>query len=164
MSLFRTLLILAVFGLASACSDMSVRTFSDAEFANLANIEVQDVKGRSGQLYTRQLQNQLAVKHIMAPTHQVVSAINASSANTLSIVGSSSTLKKMTMTASFELINIDTGEVELSESLSTNATLGAVTSYFGQDESEANGRERLAKLLADRVAQRIRLHFLTRGS
>lgn len=66
----------------------------------------------------------------------------------------------MTMTVSFELINSKTGEVELDDTISTDATLGAVTSYFGQDESETQGKERLARLLADRVARHIQLFFI----
>jgi imidazolonepropionase-like amidohydrolase len=82
----------------------------------------------------------------------------------LSVVGSSSNLKKMTMSASFTLTNLTTSKVELTESISTKATLGAISSYYGQDVSETQGQERLAKLLADRVANRMQLFFIARDN
>jgi hypothetical protein len=54
--------------------------------------------------------------------------------------------------------------VELTESISTKATLGAISSYYGQDVSETQGQERLAKLLADRVANRMQLFFIARDN
>jgi imidazolonepropionase-like amidohydrolase len=100
----------------------------------------------------------------VTPTHTLNSGLSVSSASTLSVVGSSSTLKKMTMSVSFTLTNLATGETELKDVVSTNATLGAVSSYYGQDESETQGQERLARLLADRVANRMQLFFITRDN
>jgi len=35
-----------------------------------------------------------------------------------------------------------------------------VSSLFGQDQSEAHARDRMAELLAQRVVQRLQLYFL----
>ena len=69
----------------------------------------------------------------------------------------------MTMTTSFKLRDITTGETLLADSITADATLGSVTSLYGQDKSETHARERLAILLAQRVVRRLQLYFLNQG-
>ena len=159
MSWFKILSLLLLLTV-TACGDFRVRTLSDSEYGQIVSIQVATSSGRVGQIYTRQLKAQLMMNPEVTPTHALDSDLSVSSASTLSVVGSSSTLKKMTMSVSFTLTNLATGETELRDEISTNATLGAVSSYYGQDESETQGKERLAKLLADRVANRMQLFFI----
>jgi hypothetical protein len=161
MSWFKTLTLLLLLTV-TACGDFRVRTLSDSEYNQIAGIQVATSSGRVGQIYTRQLKDQLMMNPGVIPTHSMNSKLTVSSASTLSVVGSSSTLKKMTMSVSFTLTNLATGETELKDAISTKATLGAVSSYYGQDESETQGQERLAKLLADRVANQMQLFFIAR--
>ena len=161
MSWFKTLSLLLLLAV-TACGDFRVRTLSDSEYNQIASIQVATSSGRVGQIYTRQLKDQLMMNPGVTPTHALNSDLSVSSASTLSVVGSSSTLKKMTMSVSFTLTNLATGETELKDTISTNATLGAISSYYGQDESETQGQERLARLLADRVANRMQLFFIAR--
>ena len=163
MSWFKTLPLLLLLTV-TACGDFRVRTLSDSEYNQIASIQVATSSGRVGQIYTRQLKDQLMMDPGVTPTHALISELSVSSASTLSVVGSSSTLKKMTMSVSFTLTNLATGETELKDAISTNATLGAVSSYYGQDESETQGQERLARLLADRVANRMQLFFIARDN
>jgi len=160
---FKKLILLMLMTIA-ACSDFKVRTLTEDEFQKVAGIQVATTPGRIGQIYTRQLKDQIMVDPKMTPTHRLDSELSLNSSSTLSVVGSSSNLKKMTMSVSFTLTNVATDEIDLEDSISTNATLGAVSSYYGQDESEIQGRERLAKLLADRVSNRIQLFFITRDN
>ena len=88
------------------------------------------------------------------------STIEATSSATLSVRGAASSLKKMTMTTTFELNDLETGKTLFSDSISGDATLGAVSSFYGQDKSESHARERLAILLAQRVGHRLQLYFL----
>ena len=158
---FKTLSLLLLLTV-TACGDLRVRTLSDSEYDQIASIQVATSSGRVGQIYTRQLKDQLMVDPGVTPTHALNSELSVNSASTLSIVGSSSKLKKMTMSVSFTLTNLATGETELKDAISTNVTLGAVSSYYGQDESETQGQERLARLLADRVANRMQLFLIAR--
>jgi hypothetical protein len=64
------------------------------------------------------------------------------------------------MTAEITLVDRSTGEIVLTDSISSTATLGAVSAYFAQTRSDRHGGERLAMLLADRVAARVQLFFL----
>ena len=66
----------------------------------------------------------------------------------------------MKMTAVFTLNKQDDGEVVLSDQVTADATLGTVSSLFGQDQSEAHARDRMAKLLAQRIVQQLQLYFL----
>ena len=161
MSWFKTLSLLLLLTV-TACGDFRVRTLSDSEYKQIASIQVVTSSGRVGQIYTQQLKDQLMMNPGVTPTHALNSDLSVSSASTLSVVGSSSTLKKMTMSVSFTLTNLASGETELKDTISTNATLGAISSYYGQDESETQGQERLARLLADRVANRMQLFFIAR--
>ncbi|HAE09151.1 MAG TPA: hypothetical protein DCG26_03260 [Alphaproteobacteria bacterium] len=52
------------------------------------------------------------------------------------------------------------GKTLLADSVTADATLGTVTSLYGQDKSEIHARERLAILLAQRVVRRLQLYFL----
>ena len=126
-------------------------------------INVIDTGGREGQLYNRQIRKRLSDQQISA-THDLVTALSVSSSATLSVRGSSSNLKKMTMSATITLVDRGSGEVVLNDTLSANATLGTVSSSFSQIRSERHGKERLAMLLADRVANRIHLHFTAPAS
>ena len=64
------------------------------------------------------------------------------------------------MTITFELNDVDTGQTLFADSVSGDATLGVVSSFYGQDKSESHARERLAILLAQRVGRRLQLYFL----
>ena len=64
------------------------------------------------------------------------------------------------MVAKFELTKHGGGDVLLQGKVIADATLGTVSSLFGQDQSELHARDRMARLIAQRVAQRIQLYFL----
>ena len=142
---------------------MEVASLGEALQSRDVAIHVVETDGRNGQLYSRQLRKRLADQQIAA-THDLTTSLTVSSSTTLSVRGSNSDLKKMTMSATITLIELDSGKVVLSDTLSANATLGTVSSYFSQIRSDRHASERLAMLLADRVANRIHLHFIETAS
>jgi len=149
--------------LLAGCSSMEMASLGAALEKRDVAIHVVDTAGREGQLFGRQLRKRLADQQIVA-THDLSTTLSVSSSTTLSVRGSSSDLKKMTMSASITLTERASGNVVLSDTLSANATLGTVSSYFSQIRSDRHGKERLAMLLADRVANRIHLHFTAPAS
>ena len=157
------LVIAAGLALLSGCSSLEVASLGAALEKRDVAINVISAGGREGQLYNRQLRKRLSDQQIAA-THDLSTSLSVSSSSTLSVQGSSSDLKKMTISASITLVDRSSGEVVLSDTLSANATLGTVSSYFSQIRSDRHGKERLAMLLADRVANRIHLHFTTPDS
>lgn len=147
----------------AGCSSIEMASLGAALEQRDVAINVVETGGREGQLYSRQLRKRLSDQRI-ALTHDLSTSLSVSSSTTLSVRGSSSDLKKMTMTATITLVDRTTGDIVLTDTLSANATLGTVSSYFSQIRSERHGKERLAVLLADRVANRIHLHFTAPSS
>ncbi|MEC7616178.1 MAG: hypothetical protein VX556_05240, partial [Pseudomonadota bacterium] len=120
-------------------------------------VHVVEVSGRTGQLYSRQLRDRFDGG---VASHDLSTSLSQSSSSVVSVRGTGSQLKKMTMTAALTLTDRATGEVVLSDTVSATATLGAVSAYFAQTRSDRHGAERLAVLLADRAAARVNLFFL----
>ena len=145
------------------CGDVTVRQLGTENLQNLQQIAINNASGREGQLYDRQLRKLLHIGGKGVENYNLISSISVSASNTLSVQGASSTLKKMTMTTSFKLRDITTGKTLLADNITADATLGSVTSLYGQDKSETHARERLAILLAQRVVRRLQLYFLNQS-
>ena len=144
----------------AGCSGVSIGALDSRVEADISSVAVIDTGGRAGQLYNRELRRALYVKGEASPAYDLTSTISVSSSSTLSVRGVTSTFKKVTMTAVFTLKKQDDGEVLLSDRVTADATLGTVSSLFGQDQSEAHARDRMAKLLAQRIVQQLQLYFL----
>ena len=152
---------MAFFGFVlTACIDLSIHQLDQANQDNLKKITVADIGSREGQIYTRELRKKLHIGGKTSEAYFLKSTISTSSPATVSVQGTSSSLKKMSMTIDFELNDVDTGQTLFADSVSGDATLGAVSSFYGQDKSESHARERLAILLAQRVGRRLQLYFL----
>ena len=145
------------------CGDVTIRQLGAKNLQNLQQIAVNDASGREGQLYGRELRKLLHIGGKGVENYNRVSSISVSASSTLSVQGASSTLKKMSMIASFELHSLTTGETLITDNITADATLGAVTSLYGQDKSETHARKRLAILLAQRVVRRLQLYFLNQN-
>ena len=144
----------------AGCSGVSIGALESRVDPDISSVAVIDTDGRAGQLYNRALRRALYVKGESSPAYDLTSTISMSSSSTLSVRGVTSTFKKMTMTAVFTLKKQNNGEILLSDQVTADATLGTVSSLFGQDQSEAHARDRMAKLLAQRVVQQLQLYFL----
>ena len=171
-SLFGTIASLRSFRLGSIilcgliltnCGDVTIRQLGSENLQNLQQIAVKNTAGREGQLYGYELRKLLQIGGKAVKNYSLTSSITTNASSTLSVQGASSTLKKMTMTASFKLRNLTNGETLIADSITADATLGAVTSLYGQDKSETHARKRLAILLAQRVVQRLQLYFLNQN-
>mgnify|MGYP001478513044 FL=1 len=145
------------------CGNITIHQLGTKNLQNLQQIAVEDASGREGQLYGRELRKLLHIGGKAVENYELISSISFSASSTLSVQGASSTLKKMTMSASFKLRNLTSGETLIADSITADATLGAVTSLYGQDKSETHARKRLAILLAQRVVQRLQLYFLNQN-
>ena len=144
----------------AGCSAVTIGELDEMISAESSSVSVMDTGGRAGQLYSRALRQALYVYGKASPAYSLSSSISVSSSTTLSVRGVTSTFKKMTMVAHFTLTKQGTDNVLLRDTVTTDATLGTVSSRFGQDQSELHARDRMATLLAQRVAQRVQLYFL----
>ena len=144
----------------AGCSTVTIGQLDKRVSAKLSSVSVVDTDGRAGQLYSRALRQGLYIYGQAGPAYDLTSSISVSSSTTLSVRGVTSTFNKMSMVANFTLTKQDGGDVLLRDTVTADATLGTVSSLFGQDQSELHARDRIARLLAQRVAQRIQLYFL----
>ena len=145
------------------CGDVTIRHLGAENLQNLQQIAVKDTAGREGQLYGYELRKLLHIGGKAVENYELISSISFSGIYDLPGQGASSTLKKMTMSASFELRNLTNGEMLIVDSITADATLGAVKSLYGQDKSETHAHKRLAILLAQRVVRRLQLYFLNQS-
>ena len=146
--------------MANGCSGVSIRQLDSEVQTKLEMITVQDIKSREGQLYTRELRKLLHISGKKNSKYTIKTNIYNTSSSALSIEGESSTLKKMTMVASFTLYETEFGKTLLTDSVIADATSGTVSSLFGHSKAEAHSKERLAILLAQRIVRRLQLYFL----
>ena len=144
----------------TGCSGIAIGTLDSRVNAQTSAINVIDTSGRAGQIYNRSLRQALYVPGRATAQYDLTSSISVSSTRTLSVSGVTSTFKKMTMVTTFSLVKRDDKEVLINDTVTADATLGTVSSLFSQDQSESHARDRMAKLLAQRVVQRLQLYFL----
>ena len=156
MWLSRLVLAIGIVALVG-CADTKLQRVGSILESCDVGVHVVEVSGRTGQLYSRQLRDRFEGGVV---SHDLRTSLSQSSSSVVSVRGTGSQLKKMTMTAALTLTDRATGEVVLSDTVSATATLGAVSAYFAQTRSDRHGAERLAVLLADRAAARVNLFFL----
>ena len=156
MWLSRLVLAIGIVALVG-CADTKLQRVGSILESRDVGVHVVEVSGRTGQLYSRQLRDRFEGGVV---SHDLSTSLSQSSSSVVSVRGTGSQLKKMTMTATLTLTDRATGEVVLSDTVSATATLGAVSAYFAQTRSDRHGAERLAMLLADRAAARVNLFFL----
>ena len=87
-------------------------------------------------------------------------SLDVSNTQTLSVTQNSSNLKNTAVTVAFKLKNTQTGELIHQGQIKSEATSGAVSGLYAQEQSEKFAQERLAILLAQRVYQNLYLYFL----
>ena len=144
----------------AGCSTVNIGQLDETMSAKVSSVSVVETGGRVGQLYSRALRRALHIYGESIPVYELTSSISVSSSSTLSVRGVSSTFKKMTIVANFTMTKQGGGDVLLHDTVTADATLGTVSSLFAQDQSELHARDRMARLIAQRVAQRIQLYFL----
>ena len=142
------------------CSAVKIGQLDENVTDELSSVSVVETSGRAGQLYSREVRKALYLYGQKPPAYELTSSISVSSSSALSVRGATTTHKKMTMTSNFILTEQSGGNVLLKDTVTADVTLGTVSSLFGQDQSELHARDRMARLIAQRVAQRIQLYFL----
>ena len=144
----------------SACSLHTIGDVKKLTESHLRKIELAEAQSRSEQLLRQTLERQIGSAH--ADTQYYLSySLTGASLSTLSASGSSSTLNNTKMSINYSLKDNETGNELTSGVVSATATSGTITSYYGQSVSAQFASERLVQLLAERVYQKLQLHFLS---
>ena len=109
------LLVTAFLVTLAACADMKVQSLGTSLAEQDIRISVVEAGGREGQIYSRALRDRLMSTGAGLETHSLSTSISSSSKSTLSVSGQSSQLKKMTMSANINLVDLQSGEVVYSQ-------------------------------------------------
>lgn len=153
---------IALFGglilVLSGCMAVSVENLGDRQMSSLSDIAFAPAKKRSEQLLIRGFRD-VAGQQADDPAWQLSYALAYSESSALSVRGTTSTLTNSKMTLAYKLVNLETGLIETSGTITAEATSGAVSSYYGQSTSARHAEERLAQLLGTRLAQRLTSYF-----
>ena len=155
----RTLLMIASLVILSACQTLSPVEITAQTQAQIDRIQIGKAENRTSQIFLRQLEDNLNQNNALRDL-SLTTNLSVTSGSTLAVKGKSSTLSKTTMTVSYKLSDRVSGEIMTDGKLTATATSGTVSSYYGQSQSQKFTSERLARTLADRLTQTLRLHFL----
>jgi len=104
--------------------------------------------------------NYIARNTPISTNYLLTYSFEVSNIQTLSVTQNSSNLKNTSVTVEFKLKDTRTGQSIHQGSISSEATSGAVSGLYAQEQSEKFAKERLAILLAQRVYQNLYLYFL----
>ena len=143
-----------------ACSLSTVGNVDGTTSHHFQKIALPEVTSRARQLMNRSLTDY--VGHFDSDPHYALRyELSSASRSVLSSAGVSSSLDTTKMSVSYSLQDIRTGEVLTDGSIEAFATSGTISSFHGQDISAEFAAERLVKLLAERLYQKLQLYFLS---
>ena len=144
----------------SACSLHTIGEVNKLTESHLRKIDLSEAQSRSEQLLRQTLRRQIGSAHTDT-RYKLSYSLTGARLSTLSASGSSSTLNNTKMSINYRLKDNETGNELTSGVVSATATSGTITSYYGQSVSAEFASERLVQLLAERVYQKLQLHFLS---
>ena len=144
----------------SACSLHTIGDVKNLTESHLRKIELPEPKSRIEQLFRQTLERQIGSAHTDT-RYNLNYGLTRASQSTLSASGSSSTLNNTKLSANYSLKDNETGNELTSGVVSATATSGTITSHYGKSVSAQFASERLVQLLAERVYQKLQLHFLS---
>jgi len=144
----------------SACSLHTIGEVNKLTESHLRKIDLSEAQSRNEQLLRQTLQRQIGSAHTDT-RYNLSYSLTGANVSTLFASGSSSTLNNTKMLVNYSLKDKETGIELTSGVVSATATSGTITSYYGQSVSEQFASERLIGLLAERVYQKLQLHFLS---
>ena len=144
----------------ASCSVQTVSQMHQLTDDHLRKITFPEATSRTEQLLNQALESQIGSPDT-DQHYQLSYNITSATSSSLSASGSSSTLKNTQMSVSYELTQTETGQMLTQGTVSASATSGTISSYYGQDVSARFASERLIRLLAERVHQKLQLYFLS---
>ena len=143
-----------------ACSLGTVGNVDGTTSPHFQKIALPEVTSRNGQLMNRSLTDYVGYFD-SDPHYALTYQLSSASRSVLSSAGVSSSLDTTKMSVSYSLQDIRTGEMLTNGSIEAFATSGTISSFHGQDISAEFATERLVKLLAERLYQKLQLYFLS---
>jgi len=160
MSFFKSLIIV-IFALSAlgACQTLSPLEITERTQSQIDRIDIGEADTRFEQIFYRALSDNLN-QTTRLRDYDLTISLSQSNSSTLAVKGQSSNLSKTEMSLRYTITDKMTGDVVTQGSISATATSGTVSAYYAQDKSTQFAAERLTIQLADKLALRLRRHFL----
>ena len=151
MSLLKPMLnlLIAVFAMLSLSG--CVTSLSVDTQAQLQQLTITTDDGRTEQLFRQEIERLIGDQS--GARYDLSASITSSRGD-----------NSMTMTVRYSLYDQELGEILINKSVSSSASIGGVSSEFGEEQAFLHAEERLSINLAQKVYQRLLLYFTRAAS
>jgi len=138
--------VIAMLGLSGCVTSLSVDTQ-----AQLQQLTITTDDGRTEQLFRQEIERLIGDQS--GARYDLSASITSSRGD-----------NSMTMTVRYSLYDQEMGEILINKSVSSSASIGGVSSEFGEEQAFLHAEERLSINLAQKVYQRLLLYFTRAAS
>jgi hypothetical protein len=142
-------LLIAVFAMLSLSG--CVTSLSVDTQAQLQQLTITTDDGRTEQLFRQEIERLIGDQS--GARYDLSASITSSRGD-----------NSMTMTVRYSLYDQEIGEILINKSVSSSASIGGVSSEFGEEQAFLHAEERLSINLAQKVYQRLLLYFTRAAS
>jgi len=142
-------LLIAVFAMLSLSG--CVTSLSVDTQAQLQQLTITTDDGRTEQLFRQEIERLIGDQS--GARYDLSASITSSRGD-----------NSMTMTVRYSLYDQELGEILINKSVSSSASIGGVSSEFGEEQAFLHAEERLSINLAQKVYQRLLLYFTRAAS
>ena len=143
MSLFKPFLAVIMLVVLSACATSGVSDYAQSE---VNKVSVTGNENRNEQLFRQEIQN--LIKASDDQRYDLSFEITPNRGD-----------DSIRMTVNYSVYDQKAGKVIITKSASSSVSIGAVSSEFSEEQAFVYAEERLSKLLAQKVYQRLLIHF-----
>lgn len=158
-TIYWAILSLLILGLGG-CSMHSLSNVDTLTSPHFKQIYLPEASDRSQQIMNRRLTDFIG-SFDRDRRYDLSYQLSVASRSALSSAGQSSSLNNTKMAVSYQLRDHTSGTILTSGTIEAFATSGAISSYHGQDVSAQFASERLVKLLAERLYQKLQIYFIS---
>lgn len=130
----------------------SIERLDTASVSELGQISVSASSNRSEQIFHQHIMQYLDRYPAQDIRYRLTAKISESKSDTA-----------VSMTVRYDLYDQQEGKVLISDSIRVSATIGAVSSLYGQDKAATFASERLAMQLSDKVYLKLLAYFNNRN-
>jgi hypothetical protein len=146
--IFAALLSAALLSMVIVAGCSSISRIDEAIHDEMSQITVVTENGRTEQLFQQEFERLIARNSLKEARYQLKTKISSNRGE-----------NNMVMMVDYHLYDSRTGEVLTSHRFSSSASIGGVTSIFGEDQATIHAGERLSVKLAEKVYNHLVLFF-----
>ena len=143
----------------SSCSNISFKNIDNKTSESFNLIKLKKPTNRIEQIFNQSFRTKIITNKEFKPVYFLDYEIISSSSNTLSVKGRNSIFNNNEMKINYYLKNLSDYDIISKGIIKANALSGTISSYYTQEKSSQFATERLSKLLAQKVFQKLQIFF-----